>query len=124
MRRIHYSAAACLFPLCACSRLHVPEDSKVDSDIMSLESAVVAFAVQNGGVFPESLEVLAVPDETGFQFLAKEVPLDPWGHPYGYEPPAQRDGLPRVFSHGSDGKPGGEGDARDHDNLMLRKDGR
>ena len=41
------------------------------------------------------------------------MPLDPWGHPYVYEPPADAARAPRVHSLGSDGKPGGEGLAAD-----------
>ena len=36
----------------------------------------------------------------------EQVPLDPWGFPYGYE---LRDGQPVLWSHGADGAPGGEG---------------
>ena len=43
-----------------------------------------------------------------------------WLRVSGYEVPAERDGLPRIFSYGSDGKPGGKGDAADLDNFMLR----
>ncbi len=39
------------------------------------------------------------------------VPADPWGNAYGYE--LTKVGEPLVFSLGSDGAPGGEGDAAD-----------
>lgn len=39
-----------------------------------------------------------------------EIPSDPWGAPYRYE---LQGGQIRVFSLGSDGQPGGEGDAQD-----------
>jgi len=37
----------------------------------------------------------------------KDIPSDPWGHPYQYSAPG-RDGRPfEVFSLGADGQPGG-----------------
>lgn len=45
-------------------------------------------------------------------YLLKEIPTDPWGHPYVYRfPGAVRDY--QVISFGSDGAEGGEGDAAD-----------
>lgn len=44
---------------------------------------------------------------------SSEVPLDPWGNPYGYLVPG-RNGEPfEIISYGSDGARGGEGDAAD-----------
>lgn len=40
-------------------------------------------------------------------YLSEEVPLDPWGNPYVYEP--QSDSSLALYSMGADGKPGGEG---------------
>jgi general secretion pathway protein G len=45
-------------------------------------------------------------------YLKKEVPLDPWGRPYGYESPGQH-GDYDLYTYGADGAPGGDGDARD-----------
>lgn len=53
-------------------------------------------------------------------YLDEALPLDPWGHPYQYGVPG-RDGLPfALYSLGSDGKPGGEGDAADVGSLPAR----
>jgi general secretion pathway protein G len=42
-----------------------------------------------------------------------DVPLDPWGNPYGYLVPG-RNGEPfEIISYGSDGERAGEGDAAD-----------
>jgi general secretion pathway protein G len=38
--------------------------------------------------------------------------LDPWGHPYQYKHPGQHREI-EIYSLGSDGKEGGEGDAHD-----------
>lgn len=46
-------------------------------------------------------------------YLESDVPLDPWGRPFVYEPgedPLQR---PRLVSLGADGAPGGSGLAAD-----------
>jgi general secretion pathway protein G len=41
-------------------------------------------------------------------YLAKGVPLDPWGHAYLYKAPGQH-GDVDLMSLGRDGQPGGEG---------------
>ena len=46
-------------------------------------------------------------------YLEESVPLDPWAKAYQYAVPG-RDGQPfALYSLGSDGQPGGEGDAQD-----------
>lgn len=46
-------------------------------------------------------------------YLDGTLPLDPWGRAYLYSLPGA-DGQPfALYSHGADGKQGGEGDARD-----------
>lgn len=40
-------------------------------------------------------------------YLSEDVPLDPWGNPYVYEP--QSESYLVLYSLGADGKPGGEG---------------
>lgn len=42
-------------------------------------------------------------------YVEKEIPLDPWGHPYVYRFPGEHGELPDIISYGADGKPGGEG---------------
>lgn len=46
-------------------------------------------------------------------YLAKEVPLDPWGHAYVYRYPGQHGDLPDVICYGADGQPGGDGISAD-----------
>lgn len=43
-------------------------------------------------------------------YLAKAVPMDPWGRPYLYRSPGEH-GDYDLSSLGSDGKPGGSGDS-------------
>jgi general secretion pathway protein G len=45
----------------------------------------------------------------GGPYLAKAVPLDPWGRPYQYRAPAE-DGEYELSSLGRDGRAGGTGD--------------
>lgn len=64
---------------------------------------VEIYAETHGGRYPESLEALQQP----------ELSIDVWGHPYHYEPPNAERAWPEVYSLGSDGLPGGEGEAAD-----------
>ena len=45
-------------------------------------------------------------------YMKKGLPADPWGAAYQYKNPG-RNGGPDVFSLGSDGKPGGDGENAD-----------
>ena len=45
-------------------------------------------------------------------YLKKNVPVDPWGHPYQYKTPGEH-GEFDLVSYGKDRQPGGTGDAAD-----------
>jgi len=45
-------------------------------------------------------------------YLAKAVPLDPWGKPYNYKSPGEH-GEFDLWSFGKDGQPGGKDEAAD-----------
>jgi len=45
-------------------------------------------------------------------YLNKDVPLDPWGHPYQYRNPGSP-GRDDIISYGKDGQPGGSGENAD-----------
>lgn len=45
-------------------------------------------------------------------YLKKGLPSDPWNNPYQYKQ-VGRHGNPDIYSLGSDGKPGGDGEAAD-----------
>lgn len=45
-------------------------------------------------------------------YLKRELPNDPWGRPYLYKQPGEH-GEVDISSLGSDGRPGGSGDAAD-----------
>ncbi len=45
-------------------------------------------------------------------YLKKEIPNDPWGHPFLYKSPGEHDDY-EIISYGSDGVSGGDGDKQD-----------
>jgi len=97
------------------------QEDKAKADITALAAAVEGYAIENGGRYPRTLEPLVVPDEHGRSFLDREtLPLDPWGNPYFYEPPRDASTPFRLFTYGADGRPGGEGDARDIELSGIR----
>ncbi|RDU98405.1 type II secretion system major pseudopilin GspG [Trinickia dinghuensis] len=51
-------------------------------------------------------------DKWAGPYLKKDVPLDPWGHPYVYKVPGTK-GEYAVISYGRDGQPGGTGEDAD-----------
>ncbi len=77
---------------------------KARADINGFEAAMVQYHADNG-VFP--------PQEQGLDalrpYLRKDVPLDPWNHPYVYKYPGDHGDEPDIISYGADGQPGGEG---------------
>lgn len=54
-------------------------------------------------VKPESLEQWRGP------YIPKEVPNDPWGHPYSYKYPGEHGDEPDIICYGADGQSGGDG---------------
>lgn len=47
-------------------------------------------------------------------YLRRAIPLDPWGNPYVYRSPGERESRPyELISFGADGRAGGNGDAED-----------
>ena len=94
---------------------------KDKADVIAITGAVEQYLIENNGRYPPSMHALVAPDENGLSYLGQSnLPLDPWGNPYVYEPPAPGTHEFRVVTYGSDGLPGGEGDARDIDNIMIR----
>lgn len=94
---------------------------KAQSDIVAIESALEEYAINNSGRYPDSLEPLVTPDVNGHTYLkGTQLPKDPWRNEYQYEPPGPGQPLPRIFTLGKDMQPGGEGDDRDVDNIMIR----
>jgi general secretion pathway protein G len=87
--------------------------------IADLEKSLELFRIDLGR-FPsteEGLDVLlrkpvAGSGWNGPYLKARELPMDPWGHPYRYALPVAG-GDPEITSLGADGAPGGEGENAD-----------
>ena len=70
----------------------------------TFEGALVQFHADNG-MFPtqeQGLDALR-------PYLKKDIPLDPWKHPYVYRYPGEHGEEPDLICYGADGQPGGEG---------------
>ena len=103
-------------------RFAAASKGKAKVDIMAIESALKEYAINNGGKFPDNLDVLVTPDVNGQTYIeGKSIPKDPWRNEYMYEAPTPGQPQPRVYSYGKDGQPGGEGDDADFDNITIRE---
>ncbi len=58
-------------------------------------------------------------------YLKKDIPDDPWGHPYIYRSPGEEGREYEIISYGADGRPGGEGEDQDIVSwrVLKRKEG-
>jgi general secretion pathway protein G len=88
------------------------------AQIDALEKALDQYRLDNGH-YPGTAQGLAAlstkpSGETRWDgpYLKKEVPLDPWGHPYQYKSPGDHGELD-LFSFGRDGQLGGTGEDAD-----------
>ena len=61
--------------------------------------------------YPQSLDTLTK-GVNGNKSVLDKLPKDPWGNNYQYRFPGEH-GDYDIVSYGSDGQPGGEGEARD-----------
>ena len=105
-------------------RLKTAQAQTAKSDMVGIMSALDDYAINNGGSYPDSMEELIMEDENGESYLGhSELPQDPWGHEYQYEPePGNR--KYRLYTLGADGAQGGEGENADIDNEDVKKRGR
>jgi general secretion pathway protein G len=85
------------------------------AQIESFMTALGSYKLDTG-VLPsteEGLQALRVKpanlDSWQGPYLPKDIPPDPWGHPYVYKYPGEHGDQPDIISYGSDGQPGGEG---------------
>jgi general secretion pathway protein G len=93
--------------------------AKAASDIATLTSLLQQYKVDTDK-FPtteEGLNALRVqpadaPSWRG-PYTTKDIPTDPWGNEYNYESPGPNGEDFAITSYGSDGAPGGDGDAAD-----------
>jgi len=84
----------------------------------SLEKALEEYRLDVGALptLEQGFQVLLVAPAGATKwhgpYLKKSVPLDPWGNAYLYKPGDAGHDI-EIVSLGSDGQPGGTGDARD-----------
>jgi general secretion pathway protein G len=98
------------------ARSHSARVAAAKAQILALETALDLYEVDNAR-YPDKLEDL-VEKPAGLEswrgpYLKRAVPKDPWGHDYVYTPPAAGKADFTIVSYGSDGAPGGTGDAAD-----------
>lgn len=96
---------------------HNLEKAKVNTakaQIAAFESAIGSYRL-DVGAFPTTdmgLQALRTRptgvDNWDGPYVPKEIPLDPWGHPYVYRCPSEH-GDYEIISYGADGREGGEG---------------
>ena len=100
------------------------EQAVAKSQIEAFDRALGAYRIDVGS-YPTSEEGLAAlitkPSDSAKAskwngpYLAKNVPIDPWGKPYIYRSPGSKSDF-ELSSFGKDGQPGGTGDAADLSN--------
>ena len=81
------------------------------SEIGTICDALEAFYSQYGR-YPTAAEGLAVLSQKSDKLpepLLKQMPVDPWGHPYQYNQPGRTGEPYEVVCFGADGREGGEG---------------
>jgi general secretion pathway protein G len=89
------------------------------AQIESFMTALGAYHLDTG-TYPSTdmgLNALRVKPETVGQwagpYLPKDVPADPWAHPYLYKYPGDHGDEPDIICLGADGEPGGDGNNAD-----------
>lgn len=96
------------------SQLGKSEVTVAKAQIEAFEKALDAYRLDVGR-YPtteEGLAALLAAPATAAKwngpYLKKDVPADPWGHPYVYRAPGSKGDFD-VLSYGKDGQPGGSG---------------
>ncbi len=85
------------------------------AQIQSFCNAIDIFRLDMGR-YPKGLdELVKKVDDPKWDgpYLPKEIPLDPWGHPYEYKCPGEEGREYDIISYGADGTSGGEGENAD-----------
>ncbi|MDF1800122.1 MAG: type II secretion system major pseudopilin GspG [Planctomycetota bacterium] len=96
-------------------KLFQANETIIATNCKSIAGAVQEYAIDHGYQYPDTLDQLYEEDSNGQAYLSGgQVPKDPYGFQYLYEPPSDGDNF-RVYSLGKDGAPGGEGDNKDID---------
>lgn len=103
------------------AQLGKSERTIAKAQIEALEKALDTYRLDVGR-YPSSEEGLAAlvtkpPSATQWNgpYLKKNIPMDPWGHPYQYRSPGATSEI-ELLSYGKDGQPGGAGENADISN--------
>jgi general secretion pathway protein G len=93
--------------------------AKAASDIATLSSLLSqyrldtdAFPTTEDGLYALRVQPADAQNWRG-PYTSKDIPPDPWGNEYVYESPGPNGEDFLIISYGSDGAPGGEGEAAD-----------
>lgn len=91
--------------------IDVAKDSRVESDIKTIGTQIKAYEMSNFAppTTEQGLAALvepptAAPEPRRWKKLLEEIPMDPWGRPYQYRSPGEKNpGGYDLFSLGQDG---------------------
>lgn len=84
------------------------------AQMQMFQTALDTYRLDNGD-YPDNLQALIQSNKTSWDgpYLPKDVPNDPWNHPYHYVKPGSNGKLFDLMSYGRDGQPGGEDEDAD-----------
>jgi general secretion pathway protein G len=91
--------------------------TKVKNDILTIESALDLYKLDNGA-YPSNDKGLEALIEDEDNLYLKRLPLDPWNEPYQYSNPGKNSKID-IFSLGADSQLGGNGNDKDIGNWNL-----
>lgn len=99
-------------------RIKPAKQAAARAQIENFSTALDSYFVDVGR-YPTTQEGLAAlrakpegADKWNGPYLKKDVPNDPWGHPYIYHAPGRSGGY-EISSYGADGREGGDGENAD-----------
>ena len=91
--------------------------TKVKNDILTIESALDLYKLDNGN-YPSNDDGLEALIEDEDNLYLNRLPLDPWSEPYQYSNPGENSKID-IFSLGADSQLGGNGNDKDIGNWNL-----
>jgi general secretion pathway protein G len=98
-------------------KLGMAKQKTAKTQIEMLMTALDSYRLDMG-IYPDSQEGLEAlmsspgDDRWDGPYLARELPLDPWGKPYVYVNPGEH-GEVDIYSYGLDNRPGGDRENKD-----------